>query len=75
MRLASTRHEPPVERLLRRSRPRPGAAHFLPSMMQSTRRSAASAERTTTHPRPTYGIFVAITVMNSTFASNGSPAM
>ena len=29
----------------------------------------------TTLPRPTYGIFVAITVMNSTFASSGKLAM
>lgn len=27
------------------------------------------------HPRPTKGILVAITVMKSTFASSGSPAM
>lgn len=27
------------------------------------------------HPRPTYGIVVAITVMNRTFAASGRPAM
>ncbi len=29
----------------------------------------------TAYPRPTNGIFVAMTVMNNTLASNGSPAI
>jgi hypothetical protein len=36
-------------------------------------RCAASGERN--HPRPTNGILLAITVMNSTLASSGSVAM
>ena len=34
-----------------------------------------AAKKTLTHPRPTNGIFVAITVMNNTFASNGKLAI
>ncbi|MEH2518620.1 hypothetical protein V1279_004193 [Bradyrhizobium sp. AZCC 1610] len=53
----------------------PSCSVWPPALQRSTSCRAASGARERAYPRPTNGILVAMTVMNSTLASSGRPAM